>query len=499
MKRLFSISCLIFFLLICVEPAFSDQTERKRLGIVGFQSRAQGVTQYQADIITDVLTTQLANSRTIAILERERLDEIARQQRLDLSGLVSTSTASRVGELAGVQYLLTGSVTEFSVGQKQMNIIVHQTTNEVRVTIDIRLIDTSTGEVRLAISETGTASRTTTSLIDNSGRAIIGESERGGLEASAIADASSRLAHKILALIGDEYPHVISVAADEITIDVGSTMGARKDSLYLVYADGRPLTNIHGVIIARQEIPIAVVKVRNVSTSYSTCTIVEKGGEAKNVRRGDKIRPISSAEARPFAGKLDDVRRPAASNETFEQIFGSGSTVSSTPIAEPVPLAENPTDNRIAEIARVSSATSHSAPVSTQPQQVEPVPSQLGAPAIVPQQPQQQQLRRDFNPNVSEEAKVIETYPITASQAELLIKGHNDAVSRFGRKDYRDAYRRFNRLLDDYNGNYLAAFWAGRTAERLGNKENALRLYNKALEINPNYVPAQSARDELFE
>jgi hypothetical protein len=293
-------------------------------------------------------------------------------------------------------------------------------------------------------------------------------------------------------------------------------MGAKEGSLYLVYADGKSILGMHGELIGRERINLAVIKISEVSNSHSTCEVVPSGGDFRLIRRGDKIEPIASRAARnvKFASS-----RPAASSEAFEMLFGDGSNTSTASVT----LAGDPTDNRLSEIAG-SGTASLPDPAPTQSQQVESVitPPQvpLGEPESTQQSVQQgepvitpplilqgepsatsqllQPQRRDFNPNVSDEAKVIETYPITADLASQLIKGHNDAISRIERRDFRDAYRRFNRLLDDYNGNYLAAFWAGKMAERLGNKGEAHRLYNKSLEINPNYVPAQNARDDLF-
>ncbi len=45
---------------------------------------------------------------------------------------------------------------------------------------------------------------------------------------------------------------------------------------------------------------------------------------------------------------------------------------------------------------------------------------------------------------------------------------------------------------------YLAAYWAALSASRLRNRgEDALTWVNKALEINPNYRPAQELKNRL--
>ena len=120
-------------------------------------------------------------------------------------------------------------------------------------------------------------------------------------------------------------------------------------------------------------------------------------------------------------------------------------------------------------------------------------------PEVTREASQPQIIRQGFNPNFSDEAEVIETYYITSEQAERLIKGHKDAVRRYEKADYKDAYDRFRRLLDDYDKNYLAAYWAGESAKKRGNKTEALKYYNKALEINPKYEPARRAKEQINE
>ncbi|MBQ4430846.1 MAG: hypothetical protein II877_05035, partial [Synergistaceae bacterium] len=45
-----------------------------RVGVMGFKTRAEGINQHQADAITDEFTRMLTSSRSIAVIERERLD-----------------------------------------------------------------------------------------------------------------------------------------------------------------------------------------------------------------------------------------------------------------------------------------------------------------------------------------------------------------------------------------------------------------------------------------
>ena len=59
--------------------------------------------------------TQLVQSGKYVVVERAQLDAILQEQNLGASGAVTPATAAKVGKLLGVQLLLTGSMTQFSI------------------------------------------------------------------------------------------------------------------------------------------------------------------------------------------------------------------------------------------------------------------------------------------------------------------------------------------------------------------------------------------------
>ncbi|MCL1875454.1 MAG: CsgG/HfaB family protein [Synergistaceae bacterium] len=464
MKRF--ISCFVFLLLLimCATPAMSAQSDRIRIGVLGFESKAHGVSQRQAEIITDIFTRQLANSKTIAVYEREQLAKVGSEIKLSMSGLVDMNTAIEVGRIVGVRYILLGSVTELS--QKAsggfipiMGIGIGGTTSEARATIDVRIIDTETSEIRLALSETGLSS-SSSSAVSFQG-VTFAESEFGGLEARAIADATNRLAHQIRSILGGESSHVVSMSSDGVVIDVGSTMGAKEGSLYLVYADGKTIRGMNDEIIGQEKISLAVIKVKEVSGAHSTCTVAPPS-DSKMIRRGDKIEPITAAKAKNMKFATS---RPAASSGTFEQLFGDGGAAGSQPATK----TGNATDDRLAQI---SGGSSYEQPAVT--------PVRSGGRREIP----------GFDPDNSTDAKVIQTYDMDPGDANMLGIRHRNAMNKYNGKKYNDAYADFCELAEEYSGNYLDAYWAGVAAEKLKKKDESLEWIDFALSINPDYKPA---------
>ena len=473
MKRLILYFVLLTLTLMAVQVLSAEASDRIRMGMINFESKAPGVSHSQASIITDLFTRSLANSRTISILEREQIKKIGEELRFNMSGLVDMSTAVEIGRIKGLQYMVFGAVTELSEKASGFGvpiargIAVGGGSREAKATIDIRVVDVATSEIVLALSESGTSSNSASAV------SIMGfsyaESEFGGLQARAIAEAVERLAHQIRGVLGGESSHVVSLTGNGVVIDVGSTMGAKEGALFLVYADGKTIMGMRGEVIGREKINIAVIKVNDVSSSHSTCSVVPEGGSLSLIRRGDKIEPIASRSARnvKFASS-----RPAASSETFDQLMSGSSTPNTT-----TPPAEKTTDSRLAEISGSSSTPPANVVTQTPPANVQ---TQQGGRREVP----------GFDPDTSTDAKVISTYGIDPGLANMLSIKHRTAYNKYNGKRFREAYEDFKALVDDYNGNYLSAYWAGRAAHSLRKNDESLEWMEIALSINPNYKPA---------
>ena len=484
MRRFIS-DIIILALFIVIAQALSvEAAERVRLGMVGFESKAPGVSQTQASIVTDLLTRSLANSKSISILEREQIKAIGEELRFNMSGLVDMDTAVEIGRIKGLQYMILGAVTELSEKASAVGIpipirgfggvAVGGGSHEAIATIDIRIVDVATSEIVLALSETGMSSNSTSAV------SIMGfsyaESEFGGLQARAIADAVERLAHQIRGSIGGESSYVISMSSDGVVIDIGSTMGAKEGALYLVYADGRTLRGMNNEIIGHEKIPLAVIKVKDVASSHSTCTVAPPS-ESRMIQRGDKIEPINASKAKnmKFASS-----RPAASSKTFDQMFGEDDAIDDSNVGysdQSTSLVVDTADDRFNQIANINSDS-----------EPENVPAQTGGRKTIP----------GFDPDNSTDAKVIQTYDLDPGTVNMLGIRQRNAINKYNSRKYKEAYADFCEMADEYRGNYLAAYWAGVTAQKLKNNDDSLSWIDRALTINPNYKPAEDFKKKTL-
>ncbi len=98
----------------------------------------------------DELATQLVQSGKYTVIERAQLEAILREQSLGASGAVTPATAAKVGKLLGVQLLLTGSITAFSIKRTSIGLRgVGGSYSNAESKVDARLVNTETGEIMI--------------------------------------------------------------------------------------------------------------------------------------------------------------------------------------------------------------------------------------------------------------------------------------------------------------------------------------------------------------
>lgn len=97
---------LLFFSLL---PATANG--RLRIAIMDFS--AHGVAPHLGQATGELLRTYFSGAGGIEVLERAQMEALAREQKLQLSGLVDESTAVKAGKLLGANYIVVGAVNAF--------------------------------------------------------------------------------------------------------------------------------------------------------------------------------------------------------------------------------------------------------------------------------------------------------------------------------------------------------------------------------------------------
>lgn len=119
-----------------------------------------------AGMVSEFVIEALLDAGRFNVIERSELLAITEEHKLNMSGLVDPSTAVEVGRLAGVKYLIAGSVTGLSSKKSGMSYENSQVgsvggnKNTVIANVTLRMIDVETGRIVCAASGTGESAST---------------------------------------------------------------------------------------------------------------------------------------------------------------------------------------------------------------------------------------------------------------------------------------------------------------------------------------------------
>ena len=310
-----------------VVSASAEESRPIRIGVMRFLARTDGISADHAAAIGDIFARVLTSSKTITVIERDQLDNIASEHKLSASGMFTDETAIKIGKIAGCQYMLLGAVTEYHTRASQTDIwLVKKKQHEARVTIDVRVVNVETTEVIMSMAETGEASHKQTQGQMPWIGAVTRDADISGVEAEAISDASSRLSYKLREALTGEYNQVLEADGKEVTLSIGLTSGAQVGKLYRVYVDGKEIFDSNGRSLGKKMNDIAVVKIVDVQKDFSIAAIADKkAGNINLIHRGDKIYPITKDELKSLINrKVFPKTRPKEEklNEEMRRFLG---------------------------------------------------------------------------------------------------------------------------------------------------------------------------------
>jgi curli biogenesis system outer membrane secretion channel CsgG len=156
---------LPFVLALLLYVSFSDAQLKKRVAVATFEDKSGSGYNHLGSGVADMLTTALVKSGKFIVIERQELEKVLDEQKLGESGLVTPESAPKVGKLLGAELFVVGSVSEF--GTKESNIGgsvplfgAALKTKTARAVVDVRLVNTTSGEIIAAETKEGSESST---------------------------------------------------------------------------------------------------------------------------------------------------------------------------------------------------------------------------------------------------------------------------------------------------------------------------------------------------
>jgi curli biogenesis system outer membrane secretion channel CsgG len=240
----------------------------------------------------DELVTQLLKSGSYRMIERSQLAAVLAEQDLGASGAVDASAAANIGRLLGAQLILTGSITQFSIETVSGGFRgLGGSRSKAQTILDVRLVDTTTGEILVA--ENGQGEKTwggvffrDANLERDFDAGVAQEALRPAIEqvAKALADQSDRFAsmEPVAPL-----PQIVGVRDGSYYINQGENFDVAVGQRFEVTRVVDQITDANGNVLDRITDTVGVIEVTRVLSQSAICSVVE--GDASE---GDSIQPL---------------------------------------------------------------------------------------------------------------------------------------------------------------------------------------------------------------
>ncbi|NLY75543.1 MAG: hypothetical protein GX075_09595 [Firmicutes bacterium] len=256
--------------------------------------------------VADELVTALLETNRFRLVEREEVDKVLEEQNLGKDGLLDPQTAAKIGKILGVQYLVIGRVTDFSIKEDE-DILANPnrhnwmgmrvTFSTAFVSLEARLVDTTTAEILTSVTGSGRKKTVNLGLISEQGGISFGDkdfekSDLGKALRQAVTSAARQLATKAY---GGLTPVTITgmvayVMPDRIIINVGRRDGVEPGMVFKVAHKITTLKDpVTNEAIGEVTEPVAEISVVEVKEKSATCVILNKLSEVYEIAVADPV------------------------------------------------------------------------------------------------------------------------------------------------------------------------------------------------------------------
>jgi len=164
--------------LLIAASAFAHAADGKPvLAVLKFQDES-GAMPLQGGVgrvLTNIVGTELAARDVFTVVERRKLAAVLEEQDLAQSGRLKPGEGARIGQLTGAQYLVMGTIsayednetTQVSGGGMLHRSKIENVSGGAYLAVDLRVVDTTTGEVAFARTVEGRTEGYRTDITDD--------------------------------------------------------------------------------------------------------------------------------------------------------------------------------------------------------------------------------------------------------------------------------------------------------------------------------------------
>ena len=236
--------------------------------------------------------TQLFKTGQFTLVERSQLETILAEQNLGQSGRVNASQAAEIGRILGVQLVLMGSITKFSVDSKGGGFGRFRAEyEEAESNLDVRLVSTDTAEILFADEGEG--------KVRLGGVRVKGFNYRQDFDAGLAQEALRPAVEDVVKKITDQSAsfaaiqppaapaQIVGVSDASYYIDKGDNYGVNVGQRYAVRRVVDEIRDADGNLLDAITETVGTLEVTQVLGQSSVSTVVD--GQAA---KGDMLEPM---------------------------------------------------------------------------------------------------------------------------------------------------------------------------------------------------------------
>jgi len=261
---------------------------KDRVAIMDFENKSQHGGWRLGRGASDILTTELVKTGKFNVMERDRLAAIIKEQNLGASGRIDPSTAARIGKIIGVEYIITGAITEYGQsraggGGRGINI----GKKGYHATVDIRMINAATGQIVFADSSSHSDSSYNVRVFGIGGGESFNEKKATEVMRAAIKNLAAKITSapiksgggKSTAGSSGSITLVADVDGNIITLNKGKNAGLKTGQKVTISRKGKVIKDPQtGKVLKIKYKKIGAIKLTEVEDSYAEGEIISGSG-----------------------------------------------------------------------------------------------------------------------------------------------------------------------------------------------------------------------------
>jgi curli biogenesis system outer membrane secretion channel CsgG len=282
MKRPLIITFFTALLSIWALPALAAAP---KVAVMDFDNQSQHGGWRLGRGAADILTTALVKQTDYDVFERDRLNSVIEEQNLGSSGRVDPATAAKIGKIIGVQYIITGAVTEYGESKTGGGGGgVHVGKKGYAATVDVRIIDVNTSRILFADTGSGNKSSMNVRVFGFGG----GESWNEKHATEAMRDAIGQVTDKLVAsdfatdagAPDTSTPLLLAdVTGNQVILNAGANAGLKAGQTLTIKRKGREIKDpATGAVLKVTYNTLGKIKLSNVESAYAEAKITEGSG-----------------------------------------------------------------------------------------------------------------------------------------------------------------------------------------------------------------------------